>query len=192
VPGAPQNAAATVAGPTSATVTFDPPLSTGGSPVTSYTVTATDLTNPAHGGMSQTSTDTAVTAITMGGLSGGDRYTFTVTAANLVGSGPPSAPSAPLTIGGVTITTTTLPEAQLGSFYSATLSAASGTTPYTWSATWLPRGLSVNPATGTIAGIPAGRGTYEVTVGVRTANNLTASTTLPLTVVFVKPGKPGA
>jgi hypothetical protein len=67
-------------------------------------------------------------------------------------SSPPSPPSAPVAIGGVTITTTTLPQALLGSPYSATLSATGGTTPYTWSATGLPPGLSVNPAAGTIAG----------------------------------------
>jgi hypothetical protein len=91
-------------------------------------------------------------------------------------------------IGGVTITTTTLPQALLASPYSAALSATGGTTPYTWSATGLPPGLSVNPAFGTIAGTPAARGTYTVTVTVTTANNLTASTTLPLTVYFIKPG----
>lgn len=135
VPDAPQNVNAT-AGQTSATVRFTPPLSNGGSRVTSYTVTADDLTDPARGGMSQTGT---ASPVIMGGLSTGDRYTFTVTAANELGSGPPSSPSGPVTIGGVTITTTALPEAVLGSPYSATLSATGGTTPYTWSATGLPR-----------------------------------------------------
>jgi hypothetical protein len=88
-PGAPTIGTAT-AGPASATVTFTPPASTGGSGITSYTVTATDHTKAARGG--QTATGTA-SPITVGGLTNGDSYTFTVTATNTVGTGPASAAS---------------------------------------------------------------------------------------------------
>jgi hypothetical protein len=67
----------------------------------------------------------------------------------------------PLTITGsagtpLAITTTSLPSGQMGSAYSATLAATGGTIPYSWSLTsgTLPAGLSLNAATGTIAGTP--------------------------------------
>ena len=93
VPGAPSGVA-TVAGDGKATVSFTPPPSDGGSAITGYTVTATDHTTAAKGG--QTATGTA-SPIIVGGLKNGDSYTFTVTAANVVGSGTPSAPSNPVT-----------------------------------------------------------------------------------------------
>ncbi len=54
------------------------------------------------------------------------------------------------------ITTTSLPNGQVGSPYSATLAASGGTTPFAWSLTsgTLPAGLSLNAATGTINGTP--------------------------------------
>ena len=93
VPGAPTIGAA-VAGDAQATVSFTPPASDGGSAITGYTVTATDHTTAGNGG--QTATGTA-SPITVAGLKNGDSYTFTVTAANAVGSGTPSAPSNPVT-----------------------------------------------------------------------------------------------
>jgi hypothetical protein len=43
-------------------------------------------------------------------------------------------------------------------------SASGGTPPYTWSATGLPAGLSINSSTGQITGTPTTEGTYSVTV----------------------------
>ncbi len=43
-------------------------------------------------------------------------------------------------------------------------SASGGTPPYTWSATGLPAGLSINSSTGQITGTPTTAGTYSVTV----------------------------
>src|ERR1039458_6335994 len=58
--------------------------------------------------------------------------------------------------GTLSITTTSLPNGQVGSPYSATLVATGGTTPYTWSLTsgTLPAGLSLNASPGTITGTP--------------------------------------
>ena len=51
--------------------------------------------------------------------------------------------------------------------YSQTVSATGGDPPYTWSATGLPSGLSLTPATGTISGVPkVAPGTYPVTLSV--------------------------
>jgi hypothetical protein len=89
VPGAPTIGTAT-AGNASASVRFTAPGSNGGSPVTSYTVTATDTSTPANGGQ-QDSGNTG--PITLSGLTNGDSYTFTVTATSSIGTGPASATS---------------------------------------------------------------------------------------------------
>lgn len=72
--------------------------------------------------------------------------------------------------GPLTIVTASLPNAMEGSAYSATIVAAGGTTSYTWSvapssAQLLPPGLTLNPATGGISGVPTApsQGTYIVT-----------------------------
>jgi hypothetical protein len=56
----------------------------------------------------------------------------------------------------VTITTSLLPNGQIGTAYSATLTASGGTAPYTWSLVsgTLPDGMSLNAQTGTITGTP--------------------------------------
>ena len=89
VPGAPTGASATP-GHGQATVSFTPPVSNGGSTITSYTVTAIDSTTPANGGQTGTG---ATSPITVTGLTNGDSYTFTVTATNGVGTGAASSAS---------------------------------------------------------------------------------------------------
>ena len=82
VPGEPMCVNAS-AGNVQAAVEFTPPASDGGSPITSYTVTS-NLGNTATG---------AASPIIVTGLTNGTAYTFTVTAANVAGAGPPSSPS---------------------------------------------------------------------------------------------------
>ena len=118
----------------SASVTFSPPASNGGSPVTSYTVTAADSTNPAHG---RETVSGASGPITVSGLTNGDSYTFTVTATNAVGTGPASPPSnavVPATIPGApVIGTATITQASLVDTVSVTFSppASDGGLPIT-------------------------------------------------------------
>jgi invasion protein IalB len=88
VPGAPRSVAA-VPGNTSATVTWLPPTSDGGSAITGYTVTASP------GGHTATEAGTATSAVVTG-LTNGTSYTFTVTATNVAGDGAPSVPSNPV------------------------------------------------------------------------------------------------
>jgi FtsP/CotA-like multicopper oxidase with cupredoxin domain len=84
VPGAP-TAVTAVPGNGQATVSFTAPASNGGSPIVIYTVTAS-------GGGGQIGTG-ATSPIMVTGLTNGTSYTFTVTAWNVNGSGPASAPS---------------------------------------------------------------------------------------------------
>jgi len=94
VAGAPTSVAA-VAGSASATVTWKAPSSDGGSSITGYVVT------PFIGSVAQTPQTFASTAVmqVVSGLTNGSTYTFTVAAVNGVGTGTPSAASAPVTIG---------------------------------------------------------------------------------------------
>jgi hypothetical protein len=83
VPGAPTGAAAT-AGNAEATVSFTDPGSNGGYAITGYTVKS----NP--GGIKA---EGRASPITVKRLKNGTDYTFTVTATNKIGTGPPSSPS---------------------------------------------------------------------------------------------------
>ena len=89
VPGAPSGVSAT-AGNGSASVSWTAP-SSGGSAITSYTVT------PYIGSAAQTpvtvSGSPPATTATVTGLTNGTSYTFTVSATNSVGTGPASSPS---------------------------------------------------------------------------------------------------
>jgi hypothetical protein len=87
----------------------------------------------------------------------------------------------------LTISTTSLAPATVGSAYSATIIASGGTTPYAFSATGLPSGLAIASTTGAISGTPAanssGIASVALTVTDSTAPTaLTASATLLLTV----------
>ena len=77
MPSPPRNVTA-AAGDGVATVSFDPPKTDGGSPVTVYTVTSHPGGIRAKGGKSP---------ILVKGLTNGRTYTFTVTAGNSVGTG---------------------------------------------------------------------------------------------------------
>ena len=80
MPGQPTNVTAT-AGNGEASVSFTPPQSDGGSPITRYTVTAHPGRIKASGKQSP---------ITAKGLTNGRTYTFTIKASNSVGTGPAS------------------------------------------------------------------------------------------------------
>ena len=71
------------------------------------------------------------------------------------------------TTGTLSITTTSLPGATSGVAYAGSVAAAGGTQPYTFSATGLPSGLSINSSTGAITGTTSAVGTASVSVTVR-------------------------
>jgi len=62
-----------------------------------------------------------------------------------------------------------LPAGAVGSLYSASLAAANGTKPYTWSVTSgaLPTSLTVNAGTGQISGTPTAAGSFSGTIQVQ-------------------------
>jgi len=87
VPGAPVGVTDS-AGNTQVTVSWAPPASNGGSPITGYTVTAVQDTSK-H-------CSTATLSCVVLGLTNGTAYTFTVTASNSVGAGPATSQTNPV------------------------------------------------------------------------------------------------
>ncbi|HVB10676.1 MAG TPA: putative Ig domain-containing protein [Bacillota bacterium] len=85
----------------------------------------------------------------------------------------------------VTVTTTALPSATQGSYYSATIYASGGSGNYTWTYTGsLPPGLSLS-SNGAITGTPSASGSFVVSVQAldATAGAVSAARQLVLTVV---------
>ena len=84
------------------------------------------------------------------------------------------------------ISTSSLPGGTVGTAYSATLSATSGTPPYSWSITSgaLPAGLTLNSA-GAITGTPTTPVQSSFTVQVTDSKSLTASASLKIIIAGV-------
>jgi Putative Ig domain len=86
--------------------------------------------------------------------------------------------------GGTGSVTVANPGSRTGTVGTATslqLSASGGTSPYTWSATGLPPGLSIS-SSGLISGTPSTAGSYSVTATARDATGATGSATFSWTI----------
>ncbi len=70
----------------------------------------------------------------------------------------------------------------VGTAKSLQLSASGGTAPYTWSATGLPAGLSINSSTGLISGTPTTAATYSTSVTARDTTGATGSASFSWTI----------
>ena len=79
-----------------------------------------------------------------------------------------AAPSAsiPVTVINLGISPASLPSANVGASYSATITASGGTSPYAYTVSSgdLPPGLSLNPSSGVISGTPTGGGSFSFTI----------------------------
>src|ERR1022692_4504542 len=74
------------------------------------------------------------------------------------------------------------PVGTVGTVYTTELSARSGTPPYTFSASGLPAGLTLNATTGIISGTPVNTGTSSVNATVSDANAEHAYVTTSITI----------
>ncbi len=84
--------------------------------------------------------------------------------------------------GTVTVSNPGNQSSTVGTAVSVPLSASGGTAPYTWSATGLPAGLSINSSTGTISGTPTTAATSNVTVTATDSANKSGSASFSWTV----------
>lgn len=92
----------------------------------------------------------------------------------------------------VSIATTGLPDAQQGVAYSQILAANGGAPPYTWAVTSgsLPDGLSLDPSTGVVSGIPTGSGASTFTVQATDSLTPTAQSATESLTLTVDPAAP--
>jgi len=99
---------------------------------------------------------------------------------------PPGAPLA-LTCGGP-------PAGTVGTAYSHTFAASGGTAPYIYSVAGglLPAGLTLNPATGAAAGVPAAAGTFAFSISVLDAdlNTVTVNCSIAIAAAAAAAGGP--
>ena len=126
---------------------------TGGVPPYSWSLTS----GPLPAGL--TLSGTGVISGTPNGLSGS--FPITVQVTDTLGNHASSSGlTLPISAGPLVVTTAALPTGTQSVPYSATLAAAGGTPPYTWSVRFgtLPNGLSINTSTGVISGTPIGTG----------------------------------
>ena len=96
---------------------------------------------------------------------------------------------APAPIAPVVITTTALANATRGAGYAATVTTSGGKAPFTWALVSgsLPSGLSLDTATGTIAGVPTRDGTWNFSLRVTDSQVPATSSKKALTIRVKKP-----
>jgi alpha-tubulin suppressor-like RCC1 family protein len=88
------------------------------------------------------------------------------------------------------VLSSSLPFGQVGVPYTTYAAAAGGAGAYTWSASGLPPGLSIDPAGGQISGTPAAAGTSAVVLHAADAFGVGAtSTTILLTIAAATPSR---
>lgn len=179
-PNAPTGASAT-AGDAQATVSFMAPTNTGGSPITSYTVTSSP------GGFTATAVGTSSSA-TVTGLTNGTAYTFTVTATNVAGTSVPSTASNSATPKGAQAIIFNNPGTQ--NFGTSPTLTASSTSTLTVTFTSSATGVCTITTGGTLTFVSAGRCIINADQGGNGTFAAAPQITQSFTVNGIVPGAP--
>ncbi|HEY0907620.1 MAG TPA: putative Ig domain-containing protein, partial [Methylophilus sp.] len=158
-----------------AATAFTPVTASGGKPAYSYAIAPvlpTGLTlNSSTGEISGTPTVTASSA------------SYTVTITDALGNTASKSITLAVQAPGITLSPATLPDGNVNTAYSVSLSASGGTSPYTYTVTTgsLPAGLTLN-SNGTLSGTPTAAGTSSFTVTATDAHSFTGTRAYSLQV----------
>ena len=183
-----------------------PPLALGPITLPNWTVNrpypATNLSSAVTGGTGQRFwtitnlppglTYNALTGVVSGTPTTVNTYTVNVRVTDAVGSNPASRNVNVRINATPTIVTTSLPNWTVNRDYPGTAVVANaGTTPYTWSATGLPPGLSISQTNGVITGTPTTTGNFTPTVTLIDVAGATATRTLSTMTINSPPNITG-
>jgi len=115
---------------------------------------------------------------------GTSTFTFTVQVTDAHGQSATKATTLTI-ISGPALSFPAPPAGEIGTAYSDTLTPSGGTGPYTWSVSSgnLPAGITLDPATGTLAGTATATGRSHFTVQVTDANGQSATEATTLTII---------
>ena len=172
------NVSATVAANSSANPIT---LSLSGGAATSVAVASA----ASHG--TATPSGTSITYTPTSGYSGTDSFTYTATNA----TGTSAAATVTVTVSAPSLVFTpaagALASGTVNTAYSQSVAVSNGTSPYTYSATGLPAGLSISSTTGTISGTPTASGNFTPVVTATDANRTTGSVSYTLYIAPLTP-----
>src|SRR5271170_2728901 len=160
----------------------------------SATLTVTGGTAPYAWSMVSGSLPTGLSFASSGAISGmpsqTGSFSFTVKVSDSSSPALTAQEQLSITVSSATntiqITSSTVPSGKAGVAYSGTLTATGGTSPYTWtvSSGTLPTGLTLNSASGLIAGTPTQSGSFTFSVQVKDSSSPGQTATQSLTITI--------